>query len=117
VPVVSALGRRVFSKPLQHNNLFQRGPANFPKPLLPNDLGQYVVFWDWLYCWGVSIVDVCYTGISLYPIWRIEMRDKDKEAKERMKAWRALPVEGRISWQGFKRQWAMMSDEQRKGSK
>jgi len=44
-------------------------------------------------------------------------RDKDKEAKERMRAWRALPVEGRISWEGFKRQWAMMSDEQRKGSK
>jgi hypothetical protein len=48
---------------------------------------------------------------------RIEMRDKDKEAKERMRAWRALPVEGRISWEGFKRQWAMMSDEQRKASK
>ena len=43
--------------------------------------------------------------------------DKDKEAKERMKAWKALPEEGRISWEGFKRQWAMMSDEQRKGSK
>jgi hypothetical protein len=55
--------------------------------------------------------------MSLYPIWRIEMSDKDKEAKERLKAWRALPVEGRISWEGFKRQWAMMSDEQRKASK
>ena len=39
-------------------------------------------------------------------------RDKDKEAKERMRAWRALPVEGRISWEGFKRQW-----QQRKASK
>ena len=45
------------------------------------------------------------------------MSDKDKEAKERLRAWRALPVEGRISWEGFKRQWAMMSDEQRKASK
>ena len=33
----------------------------------------------------------------------IEM--KDQEAKERMKAWKALPEEGRISWEGFKRQW------------
>ena len=46
-----------------------------------------------------------------------EMRDKDKAAKERLRAWRALPVEGRISWEGFKRQWAMMSDEQRKAAK
>ena len=30
---------------------------------------------------------------------------KDQEAKERMKAWKALPEEGRISWEGFKRQW------------
>ena len=52
-----------------------------------------------------------------FTLLEIEMSDKDKEAKERMKAWRALPVEGRISWEGFKRQWAMMSDEQRKGAK
>lgn len=38
--------------------------------------------------------------------------DKDKEAKERLKAWKALPEEGRISWEGFKRQW-----QQRKASK
>ena len=45
--------------------------------------------------------------------WGIEMKDdKDKEAKERMKAWKALPEEGRISWEGFKRQW-----QQRKASK
>lgn len=44
---------------------------------------------------------------------RIEMSDdKDKEAKERLKAWKALPEEGRISWEGFKRQW-----QQRKASK
>lgn len=29
---------------------------------------------------------------------------KDKEAKERMAAWKALP-EPRISWEAFKRQW------------
>lgn len=29
---------------------------------------------------------------------------KDKEAKERMAAWRALP-EPKISWEGFKRKW------------
>ena len=44
---------------------------------------------------------------------RIEM--KDQEAKERMKAWKALPKEGRISWEGFKRKWQMMTPEQRKG--
>ena len=54
---------------------------------------------------------------NYYDGWGTEMSDKDKEAKERMKAWRALPVEGRISWEGFKRQWAMMSDEQRKAAK
>ena len=43
----------------------------------------------------------------------IEM--KDQEAKERMKAWKALPKEGRISWEGFKRKWQMMTPEQRKG--
>ena len=42
----------------------------------------------------------------------LEIEMKDKEAKERMKAWKALPKEGRISWEGFKRQW-----QQRKVSK
>lgn len=48
---------------------------------------------------------------------------KDKEAKERMKAWKALPKEGvyrrmrttdrLISWEGFKREWQMMTPEQK----
>lgn len=45
----------------------------------------------------------------------LEIEMKDKEAKERMKAWKALPEEGRISWEGFKRRWQMMTPEQRKG--
>jgi hypothetical protein len=50
---------------------------------------------------------------------------KDQEAKERMKAWKALPKEGvyrrmrtadrLISWEDFKREWQMMTPEQRKG--
>ena len=67
--------------------------------------------WGWIFCrcmiqWDIPL-----------PYLEIEMSDKDKEAKERLRAWRALPVEGRISWEGFKRQWAMMSDEQRKAAK
>mgnify|MGYP003659306324 CR=1 FL=1 len=34
----------------------------------------------------------------------------DKEAKERMKAWKVLPEDDRPSWEAFKRQWQRRKD-------
>lgn len=37
--------------------------------------------------------------------------DKDKEAKELWWVWQALPEEGRISLEGFKRQWQLIDNK------
>ena len=34
----------------------------------------------------------------------------DKEAKERMRAWKVLPEDDRPSWEAFKRQWQRRKD-------